>query len=81
VRVLDAVDEMASRLRIYDEQGYKTYSLVGGASLLFKEDVVGSAHVFRIAHAKSWVICDQHIKDSCKAAGLKGISFRDAAHY
>jgi hypothetical protein len=81
VRVLDAVDEMASRLRIYDEQGRKKYSLVGGASLVFKEDVVGSAHVFRITHAKSLVICDQHLKDSCKAAGLKGIKFRDAAHY
>jgi hypothetical protein len=81
VRVLDAVNEMASRLRIYDEQGHKTYSLVGGASLIFKEDVIGSAHIFRIAHAKSVVICDQHLKDSCKAAGLKGISFRDVANY
>jgi hypothetical protein len=80
VRILDAVDEMASRLRIYDKQGRKTYSLVGGASLVFKEDVVGPAHVFRMAYMEPAVICDQLLKDSCKAAGLKGITFSDAAN-
>jgi Protein of unknown function (DUF1629) len=81
VRVLDAVDEMASRLGIYDARGRKIYSLAGGASLVFKEDVVGSAHIFRMAYLKPQVIGDQQLKDSCKAAGLKGITFVDAANY
>jgi len=81
IRILDAVDEAASRLKIYDEQGPKSYSLVGGATLVFKEAVVGEAHVFRMAHLKPAVICDQQLKDACKVAGLRGISFRDAANY
>jgi hypothetical protein len=81
VRVLDAVDEAASRLKIYDEAGDKTYSLMGGANLVFKVDVVGPAHVFRMAHLEPAVICDQQLKDACRAAGVRGITFRDAANY
>jgi hypothetical protein len=77
VRVLDAVDEMASRLKIYDEAGEKTYSLRGGANLVFKEDVVGSAHVFRMAHLEAAVICDEQIKDACRAAHLRGVALID----
>jgi len=83
IRVLDAVDEAASRVKIkYDPiYGIKSYSLAGGASLIFKEDVVGSAHVFRVFHLKPAIICDQQLKDACKGAGLKGITFKDAANY
>jgi hypothetical protein len=80
VRILDAIDETASRLRIYDEKGDKTYNLMGGANLVFKQDIVARAHVFRMAHLEPSVICDQDLKDACKSAGLKGISFRDAAN-
>jgi len=81
VRVLDAVEEAESRVKIYDERGDKTYSLMGGARLVFKEDVVRSAHIFRMAHLEPAVVCDQKFKDAYKAAGLRGISFRDAANY
>jgi Immunity protein family (Imm11) len=81
VRVLDAVDEEASRLRIYDEQDYKSYSLMGGANLVFNEHVVGSAHIFRMAYLEPVVICDWALKEACKAAALKGIAFHDAANY
>jgi hypothetical protein len=77
VRVLDAVDEEASQIIIkYGERtGDKYYSLVG--EMAIKEDVVGPNLVFRVAHAESWVFCDQEIKDACQAAGLKGISFTE----
>jgi len=79
MRVLDALDEPASRLKILDDCGHKLYSLAGGATLIFKEDVVGSAHIFRMAHLKAEIFCDQQLKDACNAANLKGVKFRDAA--
>ncbi|QPF93757.1 imm11 family protein [Bradyrhizobium commune] len=88
VRVLDAVDESRSRLEIgivddpkYRNFGLKYYStlLVGGAKLVFKEDVVARAHIFRMAHLEATIICDQLLKDACKNAGVAGVSFRDAS--
>jgi len=69
VRVLDAVDEAASRFDVF------SFS----SSLVFREDAVGSARIFRMSQRKTDVICDQSVKDACKAAGLKGFWFRDAA--
>jgi hypothetical protein len=79
LRILDAVDEAASRVKIkfLPQYNAKTYQLAGGANLLFKEDVVGTAHIFRLLHLKPAVFCDQQIKDACKAAGLKGVSFKE----
>ena len=79
LRVLDAVDEVASRLQIkyLPQYNAKTYQLAGGADLVFREDVIGSAHIFRLAHLKPAVFCDHQIKDACKAAGLKGVSFKE----
>src|SRR5262249_30262515 len=78
LRILDAVDETKSRLKIYEDQAGKAYSLMGGGSILFKDDVVGSAHVFRPLYYHTAIFCDQQLKDACKAAGLKGIAFEDA---
>ena len=89
VRVLDAVDETRSRLKIgivddpiYRDFGLKRYSILveGGAKLVFREEVVASAHVFRMAHMDATVISDQVLKDACKTAGVAGILFRDASH-
>ena len=86
IRVLDALDETQSRLKIsrrgetgYLYSGEKHYSLAGGAELVFKDDIIGNMHVFRMAYQEPTVICDQVLKDACKAAGLKGIKFRDAS--
>jgi len=81
VRVLDAVDETASRMRIEYRDGVKLYDLMGGASLVFKENVIGPAHAFRMAFLKAAVVCDQHLKDACKHAGLKGLNLKDMADY
>jgi hypothetical protein len=56
VRVLDAVDEERSSLKIeYDPQrDWKGYSLLGGATLIFKDDVVGSSHIFRMRFCTLW---------------------------
>lgn len=78
LRVLDAVDEAASRVKIeYNPQyNYKVYQLIG-ANLAFKEDVVGTAHIFRLSYMIPAIFCDQQIKDAYKAAGLKGVSFHE----
>jgi hypothetical protein len=77
VRVLDAVDEARSRLVIDYEEKIKLYRLSRGADLVFNEDVVGAAHLFRMAHMEPVVICDQLLKEACRAASLKGITFKD----
>ncbi|MGY8666473.1 DUF1629 domain-containing protein [Bradyrhizobium sp. UFLA05-109] len=86
LRVLDALDEATSRLKIemlddvrYRRFGEKFYNFSGGAELVFREDVVGDAHAFRMAYRGSTVICDQVMKDACKSAGLKRIWFEDAS--
>ena len=84
LRVLDALDETRSRVRIgvrddprYRDLGQKYYDLFRGAELVFREDLIGSAHVFRMAHYESCAICDQEMKDACKSAGLRGLLFKD----
>lgn len=83
VRVLDALDESQSRLKIGIrddirslEHGMKYYDLFS-SKLVFREAEVGEAHIFHMAYSEWTVICDQAFKDACKSAGLKRINFRD----
>ena len=80
VRTLDALDEQASRLKIKigDYVNGKYSSLAGGANLIFKDDVIGSAHVFRTPFADT-VFCDRALYDAVNAAHLRGVGFLDAA--
>jgi hypothetical protein len=86
IRVLDALDETRSRLktgirndRAYADFGKKYYSIAGGGELVFRHGPIGGAHVFRMAHLETEVICDQAMKDACEAGGLKGVRFDDTA--
>jgi hypothetical protein len=72
VRVLDALDEAQSRLTIgiredkaYSDFGKKYYSVAGGRALVFRDDAIGDAHVFRMEYLQPTVICDQTMKDAC----------------
>ncbi len=79
IRVLDAVDEENSIIRIEHDFLGKRYSFLGGASLIFRHEIVGLSHIFRLSyHTLSAVFCDQKMKGACKSAGLKGIQFGDA---
>lgn len=80
VRTLDALDEIASRLKIKvgDYVNGKYYSLAGGANLVFRQDVIGSAHVFRTPFALT-VFCDRMLYDAVNAADVEGVKFIDAA--
>ncbi|WMD21694.1 DUF1629 domain-containing protein [Achromobacter seleniivolatilans] len=83
LRRLDALDEASSRLRIKLDHNYQTgedeklYSLVGGASLVFKQDVVGDVHVFRQERMAAPPICDRAMFDALSAANFSGVRLRD----
>ncbi|ETC82771.1 DUF1629 domain-containing protein [Xanthomonas sp. WHRI 8391] len=85
VRSLDALDEQASRVKIKYERDHDTgedikfYSVAGGASLVFKEEVIADAHIFRQTHIGAEPICDRVLFDALTAASLSGVRLRDAA--
>ena len=79
MRVLDALDEEKSEIRIKTaKDGSKFYSFLGGFNLIFKEDVVGSHHIFRMKYHGYAVICDEQVRLTCKAAELAGPRFEAA---
>lgn len=80
VRVLDALDEeKSSKIGIGTaDNGRKVYLISWGVPLIFKDDVVGSHHIFRMMHFEPMVICDREMRLACKTANLTGISFVEA---
>lgn len=85
LRTLDALDEASSRVRIKLDHNYQTgkdekrYSLVGGASLVFKQDVVADSHIFRQDRMGAPPICDRAMFEALRAANFSGVRLRDAA--
>ena len=83
LRRIDALDEVSSRVKIKIDHNYQTgkdeklYSLVGGASLVFKQDAVGEAHIFRQHHMGAPPICDRAMFDALRAANFSGLRLRD----
>jgi Immunity protein family (Imm11) len=77
-RVVDAIDDERSSVKIKHDSLGKRYDLSGRTKLVFVEDRVKASHVFRPSYYALDVFCDRQMKNACKSAGLKGISFRDA---
>ena len=50
VRTIDALDEGASDVKVFHHENGKSYNMVGSKRLIFKKEVVGDAHIFRIAN-------------------------------
>jgi hypothetical protein len=79
IRVLDAVDDENSSVKITHDSLGKWYSFVGRENLIFQHEVVGLAHIFRLSyHTLSAIFCDRRMKEACKSADLKGLRFGDA---
>ncbi len=85
VRMLDAIDEAASTVKVLT--GYpngKYYSIAGGADFAFKKEVIGSAHVFRTPYTAD-AFCDQVLRDALLDSGFgksprtRGVRLIDAA--
>ncbi|WP_184409132.1 DUF1629 domain-containing protein [Xanthomonas sp. 3075] len=87
VRILDAIDEAASKVKVLT--GYpngKYYRVAGGASFAFKKEVVGVAHVFRTPYTAD-AFCDRVLRDILiehgfgKSPKTRGVRIMDAADY
>jgi hypothetical protein len=77
VRVLDALDEGRSETRnAVAKDGSKYYVFAFASRLVFKENVVGNARIFRMKFSIATIMCDAALRLACKAVGLKGTSFR-----
>lgn len=85
IRELDALDAPASRVKIKVEHDFITeqdvtfYSIAGGASLVFKKDVVGGAHIFRQPNSGFDPICDRVLFDALTRAALDGVRLREVS--
>jgi hypothetical protein len=86
-RILDALDEAQSRLKVgiredsrYIDFGKKYYDILGRHELVFRDEAIGDAHVFRMEYLRRTIACDEAMKDACKAVGLKGVKFDDASN-
>lgn len=85
VRMLDALDVPASRVKVKPEWDFvaeredKVYSVLGGGSLVFRPEIVGDAHVFIQDRLGTGPICDRVMFDALTAAKLDGVQLRDVA--
>jgi hypothetical protein len=70
------VDKSTKIKVLIGEDGLPWHYMVYGHCLHLKPEVIGAAHLFRIVEMDGRVYCDQFVKDSYKAAGLKGGAFQ-----
>lgn len=85
-RTLDALDEANSEanIEVSDEfVGGKYYDFGEGASLVFRKEVIGQAHVFHLPYStRSFVICDQVLRQAAiNAKATDGLWFTDTADW
>ncbi|UDG73549.1 DUF1629 domain-containing protein [Achromobacter sp. 77] len=85
IRTLDALDVGASRVKKKYDRNFLTgedelyYSVVGGANLVFRDERVGNAHIFRQTLMSIDPVVDRVMYDALNAADLDGVRLRDAA--
>jgi hypothetical protein len=79
VRVLDAIDEAGSpdliieyERDIRNNREVKIYNFAGRSHPVFREDVVGEAHIFRTPYSVQ-MMCDDTIRDACREAKITGV--------
>jgi Protein of unknown function (DUF1629) len=79
VREPDALDEAASKVKIRpgDYVTGRYHDRSGWASLMFRPEAVGSAHIFA-SPCSADVFCDRVMRDAVVRAGLKGVRLQDA---
>ncbi|MBR1167303.1 imm11 family protein [Bradyrhizobium sp. DASA03005] len=76
VRRLDVIDEEKSIVEVLDDgTDYRRYNGTAISRYVFREEAIGSAHIFRPRFLEQWILCDQAMKGACKAAGVRGLSF------
>jgi hypothetical protein len=70
----DVIDvDKSTKVKVQIEpDGFPSYQIFSERYVHLKPEVVGAAHLFRIVEMDGRVYCGQFVKDSYKAAGLKG---------
>lgn len=93
VRTIEALDRENSSFKTEIDHDFETgeacelISFLGGASLSFHRDAIGSAHVFRMAENELAIICDRVMYEAIRNAGIgvkassDGLWFMDAASF
>jgi len=78
VRVLDPFGEktLAEIRRYRETTGNEYRGFIGDTTLVFNEEMIGNARIFRTPYSQRDVFCDQVMKDACASAGFKGLRFR-----
>ncbi|UOF13255.1 DUF1629 domain-containing protein [Lysobacter capsici] len=83
LRVIDALDEERSETRIDvgdDFVNGKFYHVTTGSSLIFRREVIGSAHTFRTPYS-GFVFCDESMRAALVSGGFSGVETEDASDY
>lgn len=75
VRMLDAVDEASSTIKVKTEGATRFYSFLAPTNLIFRKDIIGSARIFRLKYAWTNVFADDGVKVACKEAKVLGVRF------
>ena len=76
IRTLAALDKDNSKFQVRTFIDFETgeskdvIGFSGRTYLSFRDEVVGSAHAFRMAEKESAVICDSEMHDAIRAAGI-----------
>jgi Protein of unknown function (DUF1629) len=78
VRVLDALDEGASDAKVERNGSRKSYKILGSRRLVFRDELVGPAHIFRMEYMRMTIICDDFFRRACRNANLKVMHFGNA---
>ncbi len=79
IRVLDALDELQSDAVIESIGGRKRYDLLRSRHLVFKKEIVGRSHIFRMDHRWTTVICDSAFRRACEEENLKNFIFKNVS--
>src|SRR5262249_51054828 len=78
VRTLDAIDEETAKVidHYFVRTGPRPWNFVEVEEMSFQRSKIGKAHIFRTSYCRGKVFCDQHLKEACRASGLK-VRFRE----
>lgn len=74
-RFLDAVDEAKSGVKPSTVGGVKWTEFPLGGDAVFRRDVIGGHHIFRLMYRPSFVGCDEALRSAIEDANLKGFWF------
>lgn len=77
VRVIDAIDEANSEIRINYVAGGKQYSYFGFEKISLNMNEIQQHRIFMVKHCWPRVMCDEALVKACKSEKVKNIFFEE----